>query len=117
VPPFPRLLYRRSIRSAGGASIAIVLEGPRELVLSRQFGSLAGGAALAFDRAHRSAARSDDDPPVMAHEIGIDAWRDELVRRGLGGRAIRHQLASLSEYLCERDAAQREPEWQVSAAA
>ena len=38
---------------------------------------------------------------TRAHVI---AWRDELVRRGLGGSTIRHRLASLAslfEYLCE----------------
>ncbi len=37
----------------------------------------------------------------------IIAWRDELVRRGLGGSTIRHRLASLAslfEYLCEKNA-------------
>src|SRR5271170_386444 len=37
----------------------------------------------------------------------IIAWRDDLVRRGLRGSTIRHRLASLAslfEYLCERNA-------------
>jgi integrase/recombinase XerD len=36
------------------------------------------------------------------------AWRDELAHRGLGGATIRHRLASLAslfEYLCEKNAA------------
>jgi integrase/recombinase XerD len=32
----------------------------------------------------------------------IIAWRDDLTRRGLGGSTIRHRLASLFEYLCEK---------------
>jgi integrase/recombinase XerD len=35
----------------------------------------------------------------------IIAWRDDLIRRRLGGSTIRHRLASLAslfEYLCER---------------
>jgi integrase/recombinase XerD len=42
----------------------------------------------------------------------IIAWRDELVRRGLGGSTIRHRLASLAslfEYLCEKNAVTRNP--------
>src|ERR1700685_2366686 len=41
---------------------------------------------------------------TRAHLI---AWRDELRRRGLGGATIRHRLASLAslfEYLCEKNA-------------
>src|ERR1700693_4436500 len=37
----------------------------------------------------------------------IIKWRDELMRRGRGGSTIRHRLssiASLFEYLCEKDA-------------
>jgi len=37
----------------------------------------------------------------------IISWRDDLVRRGLGGSTIRHRLASLAslfEYLCEKNA-------------
>jgi integrase/recombinase XerD len=39
----------------------------------------------------------------------IIAWRDELAHRGLGGSTIRHRfasLASLFDYLCEKNAAQ-----------
>src|SRR5918911_1665572 len=39
-----------------------------------------------------------------AHVI---AWRDDLVRRELGGSTIRHRLASIAslfEYLCEKNA-------------
>jgi integrase/recombinase XerD len=42
----------------------------------------------------------------------IIAWRDDLVRRGLGGPTIRHRLASLSslfEYLCEKNAVTHNP--------
>ena len=42
----------------------------------------------------------------------IIAWRDELARRGLGGSTIRHRLASLAslfEYLCERNAVTHNP--------
>jgi integrase/recombinase XerD len=42
----------------------------------------------------------------------IIAWRDELVRRGLGGATIRHRLASLAslfEYLCEKNAVTHNP--------
>ena len=41
---------------------------------------------------------------TRAHVI---AWRDELVRRGLGGSTIRHRLASLAslfEHLCDSNA-------------
>src|SRR5271156_3063548 len=41
---------------------------------------------------------------TRAHLI---AWRDELRRRGLGGATIRHRLAALAslfEYLCEKNA-------------
>ena len=41
---------------------------------------------------------------TRAHVI---AWRDDLARRGLGGSTVRHRLASLAslfEYLCERNA-------------
>jgi integrase/recombinase XerD len=40
------------------------------------------------------------------------AWRDELVRRGLGGSTIRHRLSALAalfEYLCERNAVPHNP--------
>src|SRR3954471_12894055 len=46
---------------------------------------------------------------TRAHVI---AWRDELVRRGLGGSTIRHRLASLAslfEYLCGRNAVTHNP--------
>jgi integrase/recombinase XerD len=42
----------------------------------------------------------------------IIAWRDELAARGLGGATIRHRLASLAslfEYLCERNAVTHNP--------
>jgi integrase/recombinase XerD len=42
----------------------------------------------------------------------IIAWRDELVRRGLGGSTIRHRLSSLAslfEYLCGRNAVTHNP--------
>jgi integrase/recombinase XerD len=42
----------------------------------------------------------------------IIAWRDNLVRRGLGGSTIRHRLASLAslfEYLCEKNAVTHNP--------
>jgi integrase/recombinase XerD len=46
---------------------------------------------------------------TRAHVI---AWRDELARRGLGGSTIRHRLASLAslfEYLCEKNAVTHNP--------
>ena len=46
---------------------------------------------------------------TRAHVI---AWRDELVRRDLGGSTIRHRLASLAslfEYLCEKNAVTHNP--------
>jgi integrase/recombinase XerD len=42
----------------------------------------------------------------------IIAWRDELARRGLGGNTIRHRLASLAslfDYLCEKNAVTHNP--------
>jgi integrase/recombinase XerD len=42
----------------------------------------------------------------------IIAWRDDLVRRALGGSTIRHRLASLAslfEYLCEKNAVTHNP--------
>jgi integrase/recombinase XerD len=42
----------------------------------------------------------------------IIAWRDELVRRPLGGPTIRHRLASLAslfEFLCEKNAVTHNP--------
>ena len=42
----------------------------------------------------------------------IIAWRDELGRRGLGGSTIRHRLASLAslfEYLCNKNAVTHNP--------
>jgi integrase/recombinase XerD len=42
----------------------------------------------------------------------IIAWRDQLARRGLGGGTIRHRLASLAslfEYLCEKNAVTHNP--------
>jgi integrase/recombinase XerD len=42
----------------------------------------------------------------------IIAWRDELGQRGLGGSTIRHRLAALAslfEYLCERNAVTYNP--------
>lgn len=42
----------------------------------------------------------------------IIAWRNELARRGLGGGTIRHRLASLAslfEYLCEKNAVTHNP--------
>jgi site-specific recombinase XerD len=46
---------------------------------------------------------------TRAHVI---AWRDELVRRGLGGSTIRNRLASIAslfEYLCEKNAVTYNP--------
>src|SRR5471030_1927830 len=46
---------------------------------------------------------------TRAHLI---AWRDELRRRELGGATIRHRLASLAslfEYLCEKNAVTHNP--------
>src|ERR1700722_18957991 len=37
------------------------------------------------------------------------SWRDELRRRDLGGATIRHRLASLFEYLCEKNAVTHNP--------
>jgi site-specific recombinase XerD len=42
----------------------------------------------------------------------IIAWRDELAKRALGGSTIRHRLASLAslfEYLCEKNAVTHNP--------
>jgi site-specific recombinase XerD len=42
----------------------------------------------------------------------IIAWRDQLTARGLGGSTIRHRLASLAslfEYLCEKNAVTHNP--------
>jgi integrase/recombinase XerD len=42
----------------------------------------------------------------------IIAWRDELAQRGLGGATIRHRLASLAslfEYLCDKNAVTHNP--------
>jgi site-specific recombinase XerC len=39
----------------------------------------------------------------------IIAWRDELARRGLGGSTIRHRLASLFEYLRDKNAVTHNP--------
>jgi site-specific recombinase XerD len=42
----------------------------------------------------------------------IIAWRDDLMRRALGGSTIRHRLASLAslfEYLCEKNAVTHNP--------
>jgi site-specific recombinase XerD len=46
---------------------------------------------------------------TRAHVI---AWRDDLVARGLGGSTVRHRLASLAslyEYLCEKNAVTHNP--------
>ena len=46
---------------------------------------------------------------TRAHLI---AWRDDLMRRGLGGGTIRHRLASVAslfEYLCEKNAVTHNP--------
>jgi site-specific recombinase XerC len=46
---------------------------------------------------------------TRAHLI---AWRDDLMRRGLGGPTIRHRLASLSslfDFLCEKNAVTHNP--------
>ena len=46
---------------------------------------------------------------TRAHVI---AWRDELVRRGLGGSTIRHRMASLAslfEHLCDSNAITHDP--------
>ena len=46
---------------------------------------------------------------TRAHVI---AWRDDLVRRGLGGGTVRHRLAALAslfDYLCERNAVTHNP--------
>jgi len=55
-------------------------------------------------------ARPDEFRTVTrAHII---AWRDELTGRGLGGSTIRHRLASLAslfEYLCEKNAVTHNP--------
>jgi len=55
-------------------------------------------------------ARPDEFRIVTrAHVI---AWRDYLTRRGLGGSTIRHRLASLAslfEYLCEKNAVTHNP--------
>jgi site-specific recombinase XerD len=55
-------------------------------------------------------ARPDEFRTVSrAHII---AWRDQLTGRGLGGSTIRHRLASLAslfEYLCEKNAVTHNP--------
>jgi integrase/recombinase XerD len=55
-------------------------------------------------------ARPEDFRIVTrAHVI---AWRDDLVKRELGGATVRHRLAALSslfEYLCERNAVTHNP--------
>lgn len=55
-------------------------------------------------------ARPDEFRTVTrAHVI---AWRDELSRRGLGGSTVRHRLSSLAslfEYLCDRNAVTHNP--------
>jgi site-specific recombinase XerD len=46
---------------------------------------------------------------TRAHAI---AWRDDLVRRGLGGSTVRHRLAALAslfDHLCERNAVTHNP--------
>jgi len=46
---------------------------------------------------------------TRAHVI---AWRDELVRRGLGGSTVRHRLSSLAslfEHLCDQNAVTHNP--------
>src|SRR5580700_5642257 len=46
---------------------------------------------------------------TRAHVI---AWRDDLVRRELGGSTVRHRLAALAalfEYLCDRNAVTHNP--------
>lgn len=46
---------------------------------------------------------------TRAHVI---AWRDQLVRRGLGGSTVRHRLASLAslfQYLCRQNAVTHNP--------
>jgi site-specific recombinase XerC len=46
---------------------------------------------------------------TRAHVI---AWRDELARREVGGSTIRHRLASLAslfEYLCNKNAVTHNP--------
>jgi hypothetical protein len=46
---------------------------------------------------------------TRAHLI---AWRDDLMRRGLGGGTIRHRLASVAslfDYLCEKNAVAHNP--------
>jgi site-specific recombinase XerC len=46
---------------------------------------------------------------TRAHVI---AWRDALAQRGLGGATIRHRLASLAslfEYLCDKNAVTHNP--------
>jgi integrase/recombinase XerD len=46
---------------------------------------------------------------TRAHVI---AWRDDLVRRGLGGSTVRNRLASIAslfEYLCEKNAVTHNP--------
>jgi len=43
---------------------------------------------------------------TRAHLI---VWRDDLVRRGLGGPTIRHRLSSLFEFLCEKNAVTHNP--------
>ena len=46
---------------------------------------------------------------TRAHVI---AWRDELMQRGLGGSTIRNRLASIAslfEYLCEKNAVTHNP--------
>ena len=42
----------------------------------------------------------------------IIAWRDAVAQRGLGGSTIRHRLASLAslfEYLCDKNAVTHNP--------
>ena len=46
---------------------------------------------------------------TRAHVI---AWRDDLVRRELGGSTVRHRLSALAalfEYLCEKNAVTHNP--------
>ncbi len=48
----------------------------------------------------------------IATRAHVIAWRNELVRRGLGGSTVRDRLASIAslfEYLCEKNAVTDNP--------
>ena len=112
--PAPTALSARAVRLLTAAEFHRLADVPPEV---EWFANLSNpstrrayeNAARDFTRFTGIARPEEFRTVTRAHLI---AWRDDLVRRGLGGPTVRHRLASLSslfEFLCEKNAITHNP--------